>query len=30
MLPAANGVTYDQYKASGWSDEQLRSAGYMA
>lgn len=30
MLPAANGVSYEAYKASGWSDEQLRSAGYMA
>jgi len=29
MLPAAGGHTYEQYKASGWSDEQLRAAGYM-
>lgn len=30
MLPAANGVTYEAYRAAGWTDEQLRSAGYMA
>lgn len=30
MLPKAAGVTYDAYKASGWSDEQLVSGGYMA
>lgn len=30
MTPAANGVTYDAYKAAGWSDDQLRSSGLMA
>lgn len=30
MTPKAQGVTYEQYKAAGWSDEQLRSNGYMA
>ena len=30
MLPAANGVPYDAYRASGWTDEQLRASGLMA
>lgn len=29
MLPAANGVTYEAYKAAGWSDDQLRAGGMM-
>lgn len=29
MLPAANGVSYNDYKAAGWSDEQLRQNGMM-
>lgn len=29
MLPAANGVTYEQYRQAGWTDEQLRASGYM-
>ena len=27
MTAAANGVTYDQYKAQGWTDEQMIAAG---
>lgn len=27
MTAAANGVTYEQYKAQGWSDEQMIAAG---
>ena len=30
MLPAANGATYEQYVASGWSDAQLIANGLMA
>lgn len=30
MTAAANGVTYDQYKAAGWSDEQMISGGLLA
>jgi len=29
MTAAANGVSYEAYKASGWSDEQLRAGGLM-
>ncbi len=29
MTAAANGVSYDAYKAAGWSDEQLRAGGLM-
>lgn len=29
MTAQANGLTYEQYKASGWSDEQLIQHGYM-
>jgi hypothetical protein len=29
MLPAANGITYDAYKAQGWTDEQLVASGFM-
>lgn len=29
MTPAANGVTYDAYKAAGWNDQQLIDAGLM-
>lgn len=29
MLPAANGMTYEQYKTAGWSDEQMVAAGVM-
>jgi len=29
MLPAAGGLTYEQYKASGWTDEQMISNGVM-
>lgn len=29
MLPAAQGVTYDAFKAQGWTDEQLRAQGMM-
>jgi len=30
MLPAAGEHTYEQFKATGWADEQLVAAGYMA
>lgn len=30
MLPAAGATTYDQYRAAGWTDEQLIANGYMA
>lgn len=30
MLPAANGVPYEQYMAAGWTDAQLIQHGYMA
>jgi hypothetical protein len=30
MLPAANGVPYESYIASGWTDAQLVQHGYMA
>lgn len=30
MLPAANGVTYEQYVAAGWTDAQLVQHGMMA
>lgn len=29
MLPPANGVTYEQYIAAGWTDAQLIQHGYM-
>ena len=29
MTPAANGITYQAYKAGGWSDEQLIANGLM-
>lgn len=29
MLPAANGVTYEQYIAAGWTEAQLIQHGYM-
>lgn len=30
MLPAANGTTYEAFKAAGWTDEQLIQHGKMA
>jgi len=30
MLPAANGATYEQFKAQGWTDEAMVASGYMA
>lgn len=30
MLPAANGIAYEEYKKSGWTDEQLIAHGMMA
>lgn len=30
MLPAAAGVTYEEYRAKGWTDEQLVQHGFMA
>lgn len=27
MTAAANGLTYEQYKESGWTDEQMITAG---
>lgn len=30
MLPAAGAFTYEQYVASGWTDEALVAHGYMA
>lgn len=29
MTPAAQGVTYDAYRAAGWTDAQLVEHGYM-
>ena len=29
MLPAANNIAYEEYIKAGWTDETLRSAGYM-
>jgi hypothetical protein len=29
MLPAANGLPYESYVASGWSDEQLVANNMM-
>lgn len=29
MTPAAGGLTYDQYRAQGWTDEQLVAKGFM-
>ena len=29
MLPAAGATTYDQYRAAGWTDEQLVAGGFM-
>lgn len=29
MLPAAGGITYEQYRAAGWTDEQLIQNGKM-
>ena len=29
MTPKANGVTYEQYRAAGWTDAQLRENGMM-
>ena len=29
MTPKANGVTYEAYRAAGWSDDQLRQNGLM-
>lgn len=29
MLPAAGGATYEQFRAQGWTDEQMRAHGYM-
>lgn len=29
MTPAANGVTYAQYRQAGWTDDQLRANGLM-
>lgn len=30
MLPAAQGHTYEAYKAAGWTDDALLDAGFMA
>ncbi len=30
MLPAAQGMTYEQFKTSGWTDEQLLANGMMS
>jgi hypothetical protein len=30
MLPAANGIAYETYRAQGWTDDQLRQHSYMA
>ena len=30
LLPAANGLTYEQYKQAGWTDEQMIQNGIMA
>jgi len=30
MLPAANGATYEQFKAQGWTDEAMIAQGFMA
>lgn len=29
MLPAANGIGYEEYIKAGWTDDTLRQAGYM-
>ena len=29
MLPAANGIGYEEYIKAGWTDDALRQAGYM-
>lgn len=29
MLPAANGIPYEEYKKSGWTDQQLIQSGMM-
>lgn len=29
MTAAAGGATYEQFKAQGWSDEQMRASGYL-
>ena len=29
MTAAANGATYEQFRAQGWSDEQMRAQGYL-
>ena len=30
MLPPANGATYEQFKAQGWTDEAMIAQGFMA
>ena len=30
MLPAANGLSYEQYQAAGWTDAQLVASGMMS
>jgi hypothetical protein len=30
MLPAANGLSYEQYKSAGWTDEQMVQNGIMS
>lgn len=30
MTPKAGGATYEQFKAQGWSDAQMRAEGYLA
>lgn len=30
MTAAANGVTYEQYKSGGWTDEQMKASGLIA
>lgn len=29
MTAAANGATYEQFRAQGWTDEQMRAQGYL-
>jgi len=29
MTAAAGGATYEQFRAQGWSDEQMRAQGYL-
>ncbi len=29
MTAKANGMTYEQFAAAGWTDDQLRANGYM-